>query len=429
MAAALAELGFRLTRQGIRRGTSEVDRLLTGSQAKALGLVEVLASEMESRGDALRALVLCDSELAEAKPAALLEGVLDPAAGTARHALVALGADRRTAPLRPLVVSGRGLRCLPADADVLLEALAAQAEEHLSLPDWEAAPDGVLVSLRSSGAEWVPRAWVEVATRVLESGVCGALIGTRALLGEGWDCPAVNCLVDLTVATTGVSVQQMRGRSLRLDPGDPEKLASNWDVVCVAPGPRRAGAPTTTASCASTCTSTRPPTTARSRPAPRTSTRSWARSRRRRRATSARSTPRCSRAPPTRDEARERWRLGEPYRGADLRTLVVRPRDGDDIASKDHDERGGGDAAVSQRTPLAVAGAGLVAWSRPRVLVGVGAGARAAVALGGLGWAAFRLRRASGRLPLVLPLDRAARAVADAYRSSASCPTPPRPRS
>ena len=100
----------------------------------------------------------------------------------------------------------------------------------------------MLISLRSSGAEWVPRAWVELATRVLESGVCGALIGTRALLGEGWDCPAVNCLVDLTVATTGVSVQQMRGRSLRLDPGDPQKLASNWDVVCVAPDLTRGSA-------------------------------------------------------------------------------------------------------------------------------------------------------------------------------------------
>ena len=28
----------------------------------------------------------------------------------------------------------------------------------------------------------------------------------------------------------------MRGRSLRLDPADPGKVASNWDVVCVAPG-------------------------------------------------------------------------------------------------------------------------------------------------------------------------------------------------
>ena len=33
-----------------------------------------------------------------------------------------------------------------------------------------------------------------------------------------------------------------------------------------------------------------------------------------------------------------------------------------------------------------------------------------------LGWAAWRLGRAQARLPLVLPLDRAARAVVDAYR-------------
>ena len=48
IAAALRELGFQLTRKGIRRGTSEVDRLLTGSQAKALALVEVLAAEHDS---------------------------------------------------------------------------------------------------------------------------------------------------------------------------------------------------------------------------------------------------------------------------------------------------------------------------------------------------------------------------------------------
>ena len=68
------------------------------------------------------------------------------------------------------------------------------------------------------------------------------LVGTRALLGEGWNCPPLNVLVDMTVATTGVSVQQMRGRSLRLDPADPEKVASNWDVVCVAPDLTRGSA-------------------------------------------------------------------------------------------------------------------------------------------------------------------------------------------
>ena len=99
--AALRDLGFKLTRKGIRRGTSEVDRLLTGSQAKALGLVEVLAQEHDSRGEAMRALVLCDAELASQRPDDALTGVLDPAAGTARHALLAIADDDRTAPPAP----------------------------------------------------------------------------------------------------------------------------------------------------------------------------------------------------------------------------------------------------------------------------------------------------------------------------------------
>ncbi|HEX5622592.1 MAG TPA: DEAD/DEAH box helicase family protein [Solirubrobacteraceae bacterium] len=413
VAAALGELGFRLTRRGIRRGTSEVDRLLTGSQAKAIGLVEVLAAEMESRGDGLRALVLCDAELAESKPDAQLGGVLDPAAGTARHALVAVGADSRTAPLRPLVVSGRGLRCLPQDADVLLEALAHEAEEHLALPDWEAAPDGVLISLRSSGAEWVPRAWVEVATRVLESGVCGALIGTRALLGEGWDCPMVNCLVDMTVASTGVSVQQMRGRSLRLNPDEPEKVASNWDVVCVAPdlvrgsadyerfvrkhlhlyapaddGEIEAGPSHVHAELSPFA----PPPGARLAELNRAM---------------------LTRAAAT-AEARERWRIGEPYRGADLRTLVVRRTTGQGSDPLRH--KGSDPPGVSQRVPVGVAAAGLVGavvGALTSVIAGLVALALVPI---GLAWAAVRLARAQKRLPTVLPLERSARAVVDAYR-------------
>ncbi len=415
VSAALAELGFKLTRRGIRRGTSEVDRLLTGSQAKALGLVEVLATEMEARGDALRALVLCDAELAEAKPDPLLGGVLDPAAGTARHALLAVGADSRTAPLRPLVVSGRGLRCLPADAEVLLEALVEQAEEHLALPDWEAAPDGVLISLRSSGAEWVPRAWVEVATRVLESGVCGALIGTRALLGEGWDCPMVNCLVDLTVASTGVSVQQMRGRSLRLDPGDPEKVASNWDVVCVAPELARGSAdyarfvrkhlhlyaPADDGEIEAGPSHVHPELSPFT-PPPAGRLAELNRAMRERAAAT--------------DEARARWQIGEPYRGADLRTLVVRQLRGTVPLTAD-EVRGTVPLSVSQRVPVAVAGGAAVVGVAGFVATGTAVLlALLVVALLALGWAAVRLGRAQKRLPMMLPLDRAARAVVDAYR-------------
>ncbi len=125
VAAALRDLGYNLTRTGIRRAASDVDRLLTGSAAKPLALVEVLGAEADARGTDLRALVLCDAELAGARPDGELRGVLDPDAGTARAAVRALAGDLRTSVLRPLLVTGRGLRCAEADGPALLAALTA----------------------------------------------------------------------------------------------------------------------------------------------------------------------------------------------------------------------------------------------------------------------------------------------------------------
>src|SRR5690606_25265794 len=55
------------------------------------------------------------------------------------------------------------------------------------------------------------------------------------LFGEGWDCPAVNTLIDLTVVATASATQQLRGRSLRLDPAWPGKVAHHWTVTALLP--------------------------------------------------------------------------------------------------------------------------------------------------------------------------------------------------
>ncbi len=413
IAAALRELGFQLTRRGIRRGASEVDRLLTSSQAKALGLVEVVAAERDARGDALRALVLCDAELASQRPDDALTGVLDPAAGTARHALLALAGDARTAPLRPLLVSGRGLRCVPEDAEPLLEALRQEAEGRFTLPEWEGELDGLLVSLFSHGAEWMPRAWVELATSLFAEGHTRAMVGTRALLGEGWDCPQVNVLVDMTVATTGVSVQQMRGRSLRLDPADKTKVASNWDVVCVAPDLVRGTAdyerfvrkhlhvfaPAEDGEVEAGPSHVHPelgpfapPPVERFAPLNREL---------------------LARAA-DRDGARERWQLGQPYRGVELPTLLVRGARGQPAPERTADAPK--PVRISQKAPVGAGLGGAVVFGAAGALASPALLAGLALAPAGLTVAAVRLGRAKRRLPLVLPLDAAARAVADAYR-------------
>ena len=79
-------------------------------------------------------------------------------------------------------------------------------------------------------------------------------MGTRGLLGEGWDASRINVLVDLTTVTTHMSINQLRERSFRLDKHWPEKVANNWDVVCVLPS--QPGTPISSGSNANTRTST-----------------------------------------------------------------------------------------------------------------------------------------------------------------------------
>ena len=89
--------------------------------------------------------------------------------------------------------------------------------------------------INGKGRDWSPRVYVEMITELFQRGITKCLVGTRGLLGEGWDANKINVLIDLTTVTTSMTVNQLRGRSIRLDPQEPEKLSNNWDVVCIAP--------------------------------------------------------------------------------------------------------------------------------------------------------------------------------------------------
>jgi superfamily II DNA or RNA helicase len=413
IAAALRDLGFTLTRTGIRRGTSDIDRVLTSSGAKSIGLVEVLAAESDARGDGLRGLVLCDAERATRRTGEA-GAVLDPAAGTAPGAVLALAGDLRTAPLRPLLVTGRGLAGAAADADAQLTALAETAP---GLGGWRAedGEDG-LVRLAASGPEWTPRAWVRAATVALAGGATRALVGTRALLGEGWDAPCLNCVVDLTSATTSVSVRQMRGRSLRLDPAAPDKIASNWDVVCVAPDLARGAADYRRfvakhrhlfAPCEDGAIEAGPshvhPALGPFAPPPAGAFAEIDR------AMIARAAAHV--------EARERWAVGTPYAAAELESLVVRRRGGADGALAPLAAENGPAFPVALAPPLAVGSAGALAGVAGVLVAGPAALAGVALIPAAAAWALVRRRRAAALLPAALPLGRAARALADAYQA------------
>lgn len=232
---SLRPLGFLLTENGLRRCQSTVNRVLALSEAKMAALVAVLEAEIAAGAAAIRALVVCDFERSSATIAKEVDHLLTSESGGAVAAMRALTANPATDDLDPILVTGQ---TVIVDDDLLpvyeREAAAWFADRGLSV-ETRHVRDGGFYRVEGRGSGWTSRNYVMMITELFERGVTRCLVGTRGLLGEGWDALAVNTLIDLTAAATEMTVNQLRGRSIRADPANPRKVANNWDIVCLAP--------------------------------------------------------------------------------------------------------------------------------------------------------------------------------------------------
>lgn len=81
--------------------------------------------------------------------------------------------------------------------------------------------------------EDLKHAIVHIVTEVFQSGEIQILIGTKALLGEGWDAPAINSLILASFVGSFVLSNQMRGRAIRTQKNNSEKTGNIWHIACI----------------------------------------------------------------------------------------------------------------------------------------------------------------------------------------------------
>ncbi|MFJ4046514.1 DEAD/DEAH box helicase family protein [Microbacterium sp. NPDC089987] len=222
---ALADFGLHLTDRGLRRGRDPVESTLAASVAKDHAAVEIIRHELSAAdGERVRAVVVTD--VVESGNTRGLTG--DAAPGVLRI-FEMLAADPITAALSPVLLTGEHLRTTATAAHGVADALSRLLGTPVEVKETPGAT-------RRLGARGVSGSGLVAAvSHLVADGTVRLLVGTRGLLGEGWDCPAVNTLVDLTTVATSTATQQLRGRTLRLDPAWPEKVAHNWSVVCLIP--------------------------------------------------------------------------------------------------------------------------------------------------------------------------------------------------
>ena len=69
-------------------------------------------------------------------------------------------------------------------------------------------------------------------SKLFEIGKIQVIVGTKSLLGEGWDEPSINSLILATFVGSFMLSNQMRGRAIRTN-SNPNKTANIWHLVCV----------------------------------------------------------------------------------------------------------------------------------------------------------------------------------------------------
>lgn len=206
------------------------DQILNQSLGKLSGIADIFATEYASLGKDLRQLVLADYIR---KDFANYLGD-DQAPITQLGVLPYFESIRRSAQKQglsvPIAVLSGSVVIIPASVKAELEALIPNTSLTFSAIGKLDQGTYLQVGFPSNF-----KGMVAAVTELFQRGSIQVLVGTKSLLGEGWDAPCVNSLILGSFVGSFMLSNQMRGRAIRIWPGHPDKTSNIWHLVAIKP--------------------------------------------------------------------------------------------------------------------------------------------------------------------------------------------------
>ena len=206
------------------------DQILNQSLGKLAGIASIFETEYASLGKDLRQLVLADyirkdfaSYLGDDQASITQLGVL-PYFETIRRSAQKQGLSV------PIAVLSGSVVIIPASVKAELEALIPNTNLTFSAIGKLDQESYLQVGFPSSF-----KGMVAAVTELFQRGSIQVLVGTKSLLGEGWDAPCVNSLILGSFVGSFMLSNQMRGRAIRIWPGHPDKTSNIWHLVAIKP--------------------------------------------------------------------------------------------------------------------------------------------------------------------------------------------------
>ena len=210
------------------------DVLLNQSLGKLNAVRDIFKAEYQALGSNLRQLVLTDFirkdfqvHLGDKNAQFTQLGVLSYFESIRREMIE----QSWTVPVAVLTGS---LVIIPTSAKEHLERLIPNSRLSYDVIGQLSQEDYLKVSISGSYHDLVTD-----LTQLFQDGYIKVIIGTKSLLGEGWDAPCVNSLILASFVGSFMLSNQMRGRAIRVWPDNPNKTSNIWHLVSINLSPRR----------------------------------------------------------------------------------------------------------------------------------------------------------------------------------------------
>ncbi|HEY9050075.1 MAG TPA: DEAD/DEAH box helicase family protein [Gammaproteobacteria bacterium] len=196
-----------------------LERSLSLSTAKAQSCVAIHKLEYKHRGDSLRQVILTDYIRDEALKSGLETGEINLGAWPIFKALTTVS------PIADQIglLTGR-LSIIPTQYLEVFFEFVDRTQFKVETMGNQGQYQKLIGPLNQLTTGF---------TALLMNGTLKTLVGTRSLLGEGWDAPAINSLILASSVGSFMLTNQMRGRAIRIDKKYPGKISSIWHLVAI----------------------------------------------------------------------------------------------------------------------------------------------------------------------------------------------------
>lgn len=218
-------------RKVVMTKSAAIEKLLTNSLGKCNSIRDIVFHEYQTTGDALRLLVLTD----------YIRKEYEKSLGNEENDVNALGVlpffemlrrenAKKGGHIRFGVLCGT-IVIIPAEAREALEREVADCGKVTFSKVGNLDESDYLKVTAVGDAHFLTGA----VTNIFAQGAMQVLIGTKSLLGEGWDSPCINSLILASFVGSFMLSNQMRGRAIRVWRDEPDKTSNIWHLVCLKP--------------------------------------------------------------------------------------------------------------------------------------------------------------------------------------------------